>query len=34
MTKIDKDPDEVLLMILDMQNTYIKYFDQANKADN
>lgn len=31
---MDKDPNRVLLMILDMQKIYTKYFDQANKANN
>ena len=34
MTEIDKDPDRVLSMILDMRKTYIGYLDQANKADD
>lgn len=32
MTKIDKNLDEVLSMILDMQKTYMEYFNQVNKA--
>ncbi len=31
---MNKDPDAVLTMILDMQKTYTEYLDQANKADN
>lgn len=34
MTKMDKDLDKVLLMILDMWKTFKEYFDQTNKADN
>ena len=30
---MDKDPDGVLTMILDMRNIYIKYLNQANHAD-
>ncbi len=30
---IEKDPKEVLSMILDMQSIYTKYLDKANKAD-
>ena len=33
MIEIDKNPDGVLLMILNMRKTYIGYLDQANKAD-
>ncbi len=31
---MNKDPDGVLIMILDMRKTYTEYLDQANKADN
>ena len=34
MTEIDRDPDGVLSMILDMRKTYTEYLDQANEADN
>ena len=34
MTKIERDPDRVLLMILDIRKTYTEYLDQANKADD
>lgn len=34
MTEMDRDLDEVLLMILNMRKTYIKYLDQTNKANN
>ncbi len=34
LTEINKDPDGVLTMILDMRKTYMEYLDQANKADN
>ena len=34
MTKIDRDPDGVLSIILDMRKTYTEYLDQVNKADN
>ncbi len=30
---MDKDPDEVLTMILDMRNIYTEYLNQANHAD-
>ena len=33
LTKMDKDPDGVLTMILDMRNIYTKYLNQANHAD-
>ena len=33
LTEMDKDPDEVLTMILDMRNIYTKYLNQANHAD-
>ncbi len=33
LTEIDKDPDEVLTMILDMCNIYTKYLNQAKHAD-
>ncbi len=33
VTEIDKDPDEVFTMILDMRNIYTKYLNQANHAD-
>ena len=33
LTEIDKDPDGVLTMILDMRNIYTKYLNQANHAD-
>ena len=32
MTEMDRDPNRVLSMILDMRKTYTEYFDQANKA--
>ncbi len=31
---MNKDPDGVLTMILDMRKTYMEYIDQANVADN
>ncbi len=31
---MNKDPNGVLTMILDMRKTYTEYLDQANKADN
>ncbi len=34
LTEMNKDPDGVLTMILDMRKTYMEYLDQANKADN
>ena len=34
MTEIDRDPDGVLSMILDMWKIYTEYLDLANKADN
>ena len=33
LTEMDKDPDRVLTMILDMCNIYTKYLNQANHAD-
>ena len=33
LTEIDKDPDGVLTMILDMRNIYTKYLNQANHAN-
>ncbi len=33
LTEMDKDPDEVLMMILDMRNIYTKYLNQANHAN-
>ena len=33
LTEMDKDPDEVLTMILDICNIYIKYLNQANHVD-
>ncbi len=30
---MDKDPDRVLMMILDLRNIYTKYLNQANHAD-
>ena len=33
LTEIDKNPDRVLTMILDMRNIYTKYLNQANQAD-
>ncbi len=33
LVKIEKDPKGILSMILDMQNIYTKYLDQANKVD-
>ena len=32
-TEIDKNPDGVLKMILDICNIYIKYLNQANNAN-
>lgn len=34
ITKMDKDTNKILLMILDMQKTYTKYHDKYNKANN
>lgn len=34
MIEIYKNSNRVLLIILDMQKIYIKYLNQANKADN
>lgn len=34
MTKIDKDPNKILSIILDMQQIYMKYLNQTNKVDN
>ena len=34
MTEMDRDPDGVLSIILDMRITYTGYLDQANKADD
>ena len=34
MTEMDRDPDGVLSIILDMRKTYTEYLDQANEADN
>ena len=34
MTRMDKDHDSILLIILDMQKVYNKYLDQVNKANN
>ncbi len=34
MSEMNRDPDGVLSMILDMQKIYIEYLDQANKANN
>ncbi len=33
LTEMDKDPDRVLTMILDMCNIYTEYLNQANHAD-
>ena len=33
LTEMDKDPDGVLTMILDMRNIYTEYLNQANHAD-
>lgn len=33
MTEMDRVPDGVLPMILDMRKTYMEYFDHANEAD-
>ena len=33
LTEMDKDPDGVLMMILDMRNIYTEYLNQANHAD-
>ncbi len=33
LTEMDKDPDMVLTMILDMRNIYTKYLNEANHAD-
>ena len=33
LTEMDKDPNGVLTMILDMRNIYIEYLNQANHAD-
>ena len=33
LTEMDKDPDGVLTMILDMRNIYTKYLNQANHAN-
>ena len=33
LTEMDKDPNKVLTIILDMRNIYIKYLNQANHAD-
>ncbi len=30
---MDKNPDRILMMILNMCNIYIKYLNQANHAD-
>ena len=32
MTEMDRDPNRVLSMILDMQKIYTKYLDQATKV--
>ena len=34
MTKMNRDPNGVLSIILNIWKTYIEYLDQANKADN
>ena len=34
LTEMNKDPDGVLTMILDMRKTYTEYLDQANEADD
>ena len=33
LTEIDKDPDGVLAMVLDMRAIYTKYLNQANEVD-
>ena len=33
MTEIDRNPEGVLAMILNMQKMYTKYLNQANKVD-
>ncbi len=33
LTEMDKDPDGVLTMILDMRNIYTEYLNQANHAN-
>ena len=33
LTEMDKDPDTILTMILNMRNIYTKYLNQANHAD-
>ena len=33
LTEIDKDPDGILTMILDMRNIYTEYLNQANHAN-
>lgn len=33
LVKIEKDPEGVLSIILDMQSIYTKYLEQANKGD-
>ena len=33
LTEMDKNPDEVLTMILDIRNIYTKYLNQANHAN-
>lgn len=33
ITKIDKNLEELLAIILDMQKIYIEYLDQVNKVD-
>lgn len=34
MTKINKNPNKVLPIILNMQKTYIDNFDKVTKVDN
>ena len=34
MTEMDRDPDGILSMILDMWKIYTEYLDQANEADD
>ncbi len=34
LTEMNKDPDGVLMMILDIRKTYTEYLDQANEVDN
>lgn len=34
MTEMNKNPDKVLLMIIDMLKTYMEYLYHVNKANN